>query len=216
VLGITTVAAVLAAWTGGLAAAATLAACVGVSASSAKLAFDSVVQRDAPDANRGRSFAKFEARFQLTWVVGAFIPVIVTIPVQIGFLVVAACGGFALFSYVAGLRALGRGQLPAQRPNPVVRRIQAAVEARRRGGPGEGGAGDHVATPAPPDRSAPPPTPPPPPPPPPYDRARDVDDTDVDATTIDPDDGERRNGRNGGNGGPEGDRTVIIDPTNLQ
>jgi hypothetical protein len=38
----------------------------------------------------------------------------------------------------------------------------------------------------------------------------------VDATTIDPDDGERRNGRNGGNGGPEGDRTVIIDPTNLQ
>src|ERR687897_303045 len=97
VLGITAVAAVLAAWAGGLAAAAALAACVGVSASSGKLAFDSLVQRDAPDANRGRSFARFETRFQLTWVVGALIPVVVTIPVQIGFLVVAACAGFALF-----------------------------------------------------------------------------------------------------------------------
>jgi hypothetical protein len=193
---------VLAAWTGGLAAAAALAACVGVSASSAKLAFDSVVQRDAPDANRGRSFAKFETRFQLTWVVGAFIPVIVTIPVQIGFLVVAACGGFALFSYVAGLRALGRGQLPAQRPNPVVRSIRSAVDARRRGGKG--------------DRPASPPTAPPPPPPPPYDRARELDAADVDATTVDRDDAERRNGRNGGDRGPGDDRTVIIDPTKLQ
>jgi hypothetical protein len=218
VLGITSVAAVLAAWTGGLMAAATLAACVGVSASSAKLAFDSVVQRDAPDANRGRSFAKFEARFQLTWVVGAFIPVIVTIPVQIGFLVVAACGGFALFSYVAGLRALGRGQLPAQRQNPLVRRVQAAVEARRRGGKkGTGVAGDPIATPpVPSDRSARPPTPPPPPPPPPYDRASEQDATDMDATTIDRDEGQRRNGGDGGNGGPGGDRTVIIDPTKLQ
>jgi hypothetical protein len=215
VLGITTVAAVLAAWTGGLMAAATLAACVGVSATSAKLAFDSVVQRDAPDANRGRSFAKFETRFQLTWVVGAFIPVIVTIPVQIGFLVVAACGGFALFSYVAGLRALGRGQLPVQRPNPVVRRVQAAVESRRRGGKGTGVAGDPIPTaPVPPERSARPPTPPPPPPL--YDRAREQDATDVDETTIDRDEGERRNGRDGGNGDPGGDRTVIIDPTKLQ
>ncbi|MGH9214636.1 MAG: MFS transporter [Acidimicrobiales bacterium] len=213
VLGITTAAAVLAAWTGGLAAAAALAACVGVSASSAKLAFDSVVQRDAPDANRGRSFAKFEARFQLTWVVGAFIPVVVSIPVQVGFLVVAACAGFALFSYLAGLRALGRGQLPAQRPNPVVRRIQAAAEARRRGGKGGDGvdAGGPVgaATPPPP---APPP-PPPPPPPPLYDGARDVDSTDLDATTMDRDEG---GGRNDGNGGPGRDRTVIIDPTKLQ
>ena len=39
----------------------------------AKLAFDSIVQRDAPDANRGRSFAKFETRFQIIWVVGALL-----------------------------------------------------------------------------------------------------------------------------------------------
>jgi hypothetical protein len=148
-------------------------------------------------------------------VVGAFIPVIVTIPVQIGFLVVAACGGFALFSYVAGLRALGRGQLPARRPNPVVRRVRAAMEARRRGGKGTGVADDPVATPpAPPDRATRPPTPPPPPPL--YDRAREQGATDVDETTIDRDEGDRRNGRDGGNGGPGSDRTVIIDPTKLQ
>ena len=39
-----------------------------------KLAFDSIVQRDAPDANRGRSFARFETRFQIIWVVGASSP----------------------------------------------------------------------------------------------------------------------------------------------
>jgi hypothetical protein len=223
VLGITTGAAVLAAWTGGLGAAAALAACVGVSATSAKLAFDSVVQRDAPDANRGRSFAKFETRFQLTWVIGAFIPVVVSIPVRVGFLVVAACGGFALFSYLAGLRALGRGQLPARRPNPVVRRIQTAVEARvhrrRHGGQGvddQPVAAAQAPPPEPPARAAPPaqpPIPPPPPPPPPYDRAKDMDATDMDAT-MDRDAADGRDGLAGG--GPGRDRTVIIDPTKLQ
>ena len=224
VLGITTGAAVLAAWSGGLGAAAALAACVGVSASSAKLAFDSVVQRDAPDANRGRSFAKFETRFQLTWVIGAFIPVVVSIPVRVGFLVVAACGGFALFSYLAGLRALGRGQLPSRRPNPVIRRIRAALEARRGGGQaGEGIDGEHVAAPPRPPASparagppAPPPVPPPPPPPgpPPYDGAKDVDATDLDAT-MNRDAAAGRDGPTGG-AGPGRDRTVIIDPTQLQ
>ena len=38
---------------------------------SRKLSFDAIVQRDAPDANQGRSFAKFETRFQLAWVSAA-------------------------------------------------------------------------------------------------------------------------------------------------
>ena len=42
----------------------------GVAAAAGKLAFDSIVQRDAPDAIRGRTFARFETRFQLVWVVG--------------------------------------------------------------------------------------------------------------------------------------------------
>jgi hypothetical protein len=55
----------------------------------AKVAFDSILQRDAPDANRGRSFARFETRFQLIWVVGAAIPVVIPIPGRLGYLMVA-------------------------------------------------------------------------------------------------------------------------------
>ena len=65
-----------AAWIGGLAGSVLLAATVAIVSTSSKLAFDSLVQRDAPDANRGRSFASFELRFQIVWVVGAVIPVV--------------------------------------------------------------------------------------------------------------------------------------------
>lgn len=109
----TAVAALVAASFGGLLGAAAIAAGVGVAASSGKLAFDAIVQRDAPDANRGRSFARFETRFQLIWVIGGFVPVVVAMPARVGFLVVAGAAGFALFSYLAGLRGVrsrrGRG-----------------------------------------------------------------------------------------------------------
>ncbi|MEY2459946.1 MAG: hypothetical protein QOG30_1776, partial [Acidimicrobiaceae bacterium] len=55
--------------------------------------------RDAPDANFGRSFAGFETRFQLLWVIGGFLPVIVPIPARVGFVVVAGAAGFAAFAY---------------------------------------------------------------------------------------------------------------------
>ena len=97
-----------AAWIGGLGGSVLLAAIVAIVSTSGKLAFDSLVQRDAPDANRGRSFASFELRFQIVWVVGAVIPVVVTIPLTIGFLAIAAVAGFALFTYVAGQRATRR------------------------------------------------------------------------------------------------------------
>jgi hypothetical protein len=85
-----------------------LAGVVGLSAGAGKLAFDSLVQRDAADAARGRAFARFETRFQLLWVAGAFVPVIAPIPLRVGFLIVAATAGFAVFTYFAGLRAADR------------------------------------------------------------------------------------------------------------
>ena len=99
---------------------------VGLGASGGKLAFDSIVQRDAPDANRGRSFAKFETRFQLAWVVGAFIPVIIPIPIQAGLLAISL-----------GRRRSGR-ELLRQPPVPPCERqgARAAAEARRRDGRG--------------------------------------------------------------------------------
>jgi hypothetical protein len=104
------------AWAGGLAAAALLAATVAVVSTCGKLAFDSLVQRDAPDANRGRSFARFEVRFQLVWVIGAVIPLLLLpIPQRVGFAVVAATALFALLSYMIGQRT-GRRPRPPRVP----------------------------------------------------------------------------------------------------
>lgn len=95
---------VVAALIGGLFAAGLMGLAVGVGASAGRLAFDAIVQRDAPDANFGRSFAGFETRFQLVWVIGGFLPVIVPIPAQLGFVVIAGAAGFAAFAYVTGQR----------------------------------------------------------------------------------------------------------------
>ena len=73
-LVLTAVAGIVAALFGGRATAALLSAIVGFGAALARLAFDSIVQRDAPDANRGRAFAQFETRFQLGWVLAPSCP----------------------------------------------------------------------------------------------------------------------------------------------
>ena len=112
-----------------LTAATAAALVVGLGASGGKLAFDSIVQRDAPDANRGRSFARFETRFQLAWVVGAFIPVVVPIPMQAGLLGLALAAGAAGASYFAGLRYL---RANGKAPVPLLERVgvKGAVTAR--------------------------------------------------------------------------------------
>jgi len=92
---------------GGLTAAAIMGATVAISSTCGKQAFDSLVQRDAPDANRGRSFARFEVRFQLVWVIGAVIPVLFDVPETLAYLIIAGTAAFALFSYIAGQRAAG-------------------------------------------------------------------------------------------------------------
>lgn len=114
-----------AAWQGGLVASMGLAAVVALVATIGRLAFDSIVQRDAPDANRGRSFATFELRFQLVWVVGAIVPVAILIPVRAGFLIIAGVSAFALFSYTAGRRAAhlahrDRTSQPVDDPAPTA------------------------------------------------------------------------------------------------
>lgn len=87
---------------GEVAGATVLGSCVGFAAGAGKLAFDSILQRDAPDANRGRSFARFETRFQVLWVIGAFIPVAIEMGARYGFALVTAVALFATASYVIG------------------------------------------------------------------------------------------------------------------
>lgn len=105
---------------GGLVGAATLSLIIGGASSMAKQAFDAIVQRDAPDANRGRSFARFETRFQLLWVIGALIPIVVPIPAEAGFVLLALVALFAVVSYIIGTSRIRKGgDRPAsERPPP--------------------------------------------------------------------------------------------------
>ncbi|MGH9163939.1 MAG: hypothetical protein ACRDZW_00280, partial [Acidimicrobiales bacterium] len=108
-LGLVVLGALASAQLGGRLAALSAAATVGLAASAGKLAFDSLVQRDAPDAAQGRWFARFEAVFQLAWVVGALLPVALKVPVRGGLVVLALVAGGSLVVYLTGLRAATAG-----------------------------------------------------------------------------------------------------------
>ena len=138
-LGIIAIAGAAAALTGGMFTALLLALVVNFSGAVGRLAFESIVQRDAPDANKGRAFARFETRFQLAWVVASILPVAFTLPGQVGFFVIAVLGAFGMTTYVLGWQAVKAG-----RPMPLsltqrARRGIAANVARRRGNTPAGG-----------------------------------------------------------------------------
>ena len=116
-LGLISVVSLIGALLGGLAGAVAVAAAVGLGGSAGKQSFDAIVQRDTPHNQLGASFAKFESRFQLVWVMGALIPVVLPIPARLGFLIVAGTAGFAAVSYWLG-------KDPA--PNTEVARRRAA------------------------------------------------------------------------------------------
>ncbi len=93
-------------------AASLLAGVVGVSAGVAKLAFDALVQRHVPVATQGRAFGRFEAVFQLVWVIGGLAPVVIVMSLRTGFFVVTVAGALAAVVYVTGTRMARLGQLP--------------------------------------------------------------------------------------------------------
>ena len=86
---------------------------LGAAANASRTAFDAIVQRDAPEAARGRAFARFETEFQLAWVAGGFLPVLLPIPIWLGLALVATASGFAAFTYAGGRQLVahrGAGQ----------------------------------------------------------------------------------------------------------
>jgi hypothetical protein len=104
--------------------------------------FDSLVQRDAHDAARGRAFARFETRFQLVWVVGGVLAVLYPGKERGGLFLLALVLLFAGLSYLGAARRLlaseasvppsdpGTGGVDVA-PEPPVRR-HLRVRARRR------------------------------------------------------------------------------------
>ena len=107
-MALVTVVAFVCARVGGLGAIATLGGALGLAAAAGKLAFDSIVQRDAPDAVRGRTFARFETRFQLVWVLGAAAPVVVHLSATLGMDLIAAACAASFTAYVSALAASHR------------------------------------------------------------------------------------------------------------
>lgn len=66
-----------------------------------RLAFESVVQREAPDANRARTFVRFETLNQLAWVGLGLVAVILTLPGAVGFAVVGVvCMAGSVYFFV--------------------------------------------------------------------------------------------------------------------
>ncbi len=129
---VTSVAGLITAFIGGLAGAALLSMVLGITSCSAKQAFDSIVQRDAPDANRGRSFAKFETRFQLIWVIGALLPIVLPIPAPLGFGLISISASVAVAFYLVGLRNVRAGRVPVARKG--LRRRPVEIDSRHPAG----------------------------------------------------------------------------------
>jgi hypothetical protein len=109
-----------AAWSGRITAGILLAALVNAAAAIGRLAFEATVQSGAPDANRGRAFARFETQNQMAWVAGGLIPVVFTPSGWVGFAIVGATGIAGATMYVRrgavtiGFRA-GRAKGQARR-----------------------------------------------------------------------------------------------------
>jgi Major Facilitator Superfamily len=98
-LAVPAIVGLVAAFLGGPAAGVVLAVAVNFAAALGRLAFESIVQRDAPSADRGRAFARFETRFQLGWVAAAVVPVVLTFPGWLGFAIVGVACAVAVVRY---------------------------------------------------------------------------------------------------------------------
>lgn len=89
----------------GLGRAAVVAAAVGMGSGAGRLAFDSLLQHDAPEAVRGRTFARYETIFQLCWVGGAALATVVPLRARGGMRALAV---ICVLSAVLSLRGLLR------------------------------------------------------------------------------------------------------------
>ena len=121
---------------GGPLGAVVLAAVLNLMAALGRLNFESIVQRDAPGANRGRAFAVFETRFQLSWAVGAFVAVALQVSGTIGFLIVGVVAVAASIHVLGRKRAGDTDDQRVSRRRPVRSRGRAprsrSVSERRR------------------------------------------------------------------------------------
>jgi hypothetical protein len=85
----------------------------GAASEFARLAFQALMQRHAPPEALGRVFVRYEVLFQLAWVAGAFVPVLVPITFRTGMVVLAVFYSALAGVYVWRLRRRAAGPAPA-------------------------------------------------------------------------------------------------------
>ncbi|MEL7156617.1 MAG: MFS transporter [Actinomycetota bacterium] len=131
--------AALAAVSTGVGGAFIIGFALGVAGTGGKQSFDAIVQRDAPKANLGRTFSRFESRFQLLWVIGALLPVVLRVPARLGYVLVATSALFVGLSYWFGRHPDPRALISDEH-------LTAGMRQRVRTGMGDGSAVDRIRT----------------------------------------------------------------------
>ena len=79
------------------------AAAAGLAWGTAKFAFDAMLQASVPPDQSGKAFIRSETLFQLAWVIGAIIPVGLTVDAQIGLALAGVAALTAQTVFVSGL-----------------------------------------------------------------------------------------------------------------
>jgi MFS family permease len=111
---------------------------LGTAAAIGRQGFDAMVQTRAPEAVRGRAFARFETRFQVAWVAGAIVATATGVAIQISLAVVAVGLIPAAGLYVRTIREARRAAVDehVDYVELMVRRLDRAREWQRRNQPG--------------------------------------------------------------------------------
>jgi len=100
-LAITSLTGIITGVIGGITAGIVLIAIANGMGTVGRLAFESIIQREAPDANRARAFVKFETRNQIVWVGSGLVAVVLILPGAVGFAIVGvACAAGSIYFLV--------------------------------------------------------------------------------------------------------------------
>jgi hypothetical protein len=84
----------------------------GVTSGTAKVAFDSIVQREIPEAARGWAFARYESGLQFAWVLGALTPLLPSIPAGAGVFATGIAANLLAILFVFARHRVRSGVMP--------------------------------------------------------------------------------------------------------
>lgn len=117
VLAVDTAMAVLTATFYSIATVLALGFVAGLCSQLAKLSYDALVQRDVPEVVRTSVFARSETAFQVCWVIGGTLGIVLPLIPPLGFgLVAGLLGGLLVWTLVADRRATASSASPAPSP----------------------------------------------------------------------------------------------------